>query len=99
MFCFDVSYLMCFILLEAIAASAVCHQRNAICGRGASIFVLTHFAYAKRHTPRQVQRKNTMELIGKVGTVFLFGDALEADAVADEGGTRRRQTLTLESFI
>jgi hypothetical protein len=52
MFCFDVFYLMCFILLEAIAASAVCHQRNAICGRGARIFVLTHFAYAKRNTPR-----------------------------------------------
>jgi hypothetical protein len=36
-----------------------------------------------------VQRKNTTELIGKAGTLFLFGDALEADAVADEGGTRQ----------
>jgi hypothetical protein len=38
MFC-----LMFSILPEAIAASAVCHQRNAIFGRGACIFVLTHF--------------------------------------------------------
>jgi hypothetical protein len=34
---------MCLILMEAIAASPVCHQRNAIFGRGARIFVLTHF--------------------------------------------------------
>jgi nitrate reductase cytochrome c-type subunit len=38
MFYFDV-----FIVVEANAASVVCHQRNAISGRGACIFVLTHF--------------------------------------------------------
>jgi hypothetical protein len=32
-----------FYFHEAIAASALCHQRNAIFGRGAGIFVLTHF--------------------------------------------------------
>jgi hypothetical protein len=51
-------YLMCFILLEAIAASVVCHQRNAIFGRGAGIFVLTHFPFATRNAPHQVRRKN-----------------------------------------
>jgi hypothetical protein len=40
--------LICFILLEAIAAYLVCHQRNAIFGRGACIFVLTHFLTARR---------------------------------------------------
>jgi hypothetical protein len=82
-------------LLEAIAASVVCHQRNAICGRGPRIFVLTHFPYAKRNTPRQVQRKNKTELIGKAGTVFPPGDARANDALADDGGTRRYQTLPL----
>jgi hypothetical protein len=37
-----------FILLEAIAASAVCHQRIAIFGRGVRIFVLTHFPCPQR---------------------------------------------------
>jgi hypothetical protein len=48
---------MCFIVLEAIAVSVVCHQRNAIFGRGAFIFVLTQFLYAKWNTPHQVRRK------------------------------------------
>jgi hypothetical protein len=42
--CFVLTY---FILLEAIAASWVCHQRNAIFGRGACIFVLTYFLNAR----------------------------------------------------
>jgi hypothetical protein len=41
-------HLVCFILLEAIAASAVCHQRSAIFGRGVCIFVLTHFPCPQR---------------------------------------------------
>jgi hypothetical protein len=35
-------FLVCFIFTKAIAASPVCHQRNAIFGRSAGIFVLTH---------------------------------------------------------
>jgi len=57
MFYFDVFILVCFICLEAIAASAVCHQRIAIFGRGVCIFVLTHFPFAKRNAPHRVQRK------------------------------------------
>jgi hypothetical protein len=57
---------MCFIVPEAIAVSGVCHQRNAIFGRGACIFVLTQFGNAKWNTPHQVRRKKTLRrAIGK----------------------------------
>jgi len=41
-------YVDAVCLPEANAASLVCHQRNAISGRGAGIFVLTHFPNARR---------------------------------------------------
>ena len=39
----------------------VCHQRNAIFGRGAAIFVLTHFPSAKRNAA-QARRKTQNEV-------------------------------------
>jgi hypothetical protein len=75
MFCFDVIYLMRFILLEAIAASPVCHQRNAIFGRGAYIFVLTHFPSAKRNPPHQVRCKKYDRVCSGIENSFPLGDA------------------------
>jgi hypothetical protein len=53
-------------VVEAIAESTVCHQRNAIFGGGAGIFVLTHFLHAKRDARIMCGAKISPAVIGKV---------------------------------
>jgi hypothetical protein len=75
---------MCFILTEAIAAFLVCHQRNAIFGRGTCIFVLTRFLCAKRNAPHQVRRKNVGERDRESENSFPLKESRANDAVADD---------------
>jgi hypothetical protein len=53
-------------VVEAIAESTVCHQRNAIFGGGAGIFVLTHFLHAKRDARIMCGAKISPAVIGRV---------------------------------
>ena len=46
---------ICFIVPEAIAASPVCHQRNAISGRGTGIFVLMRRLNMRHSAPHQMR--------------------------------------------